>query len=193
MQPSPPPVQHPPHPQYAPPPKKRMGCGTIFAIAAAVAVPLLGILFAVAVPAFSKFVRRSKAAEARAELARLFAAVASYHAEHGHCPGNAGVTPPPSTECADEGGRCTPGSDYPAAAWSDNEAWSALGFDVTEQHRFHYDVRWTQDPAGPCMFTVQAFGDLDDDGQFSTYERVGIATAEGTDRSGELTIVDDLE
>ncbi len=183
----------------APPPKKKgMGCGVIALIAAAVAVPVLGIMAAIAIPAFTKYVRRSKTSEARVELAKMFSAMSAYHGEHGRCPGgldgNAGLTPPISVNCnAGPKGRCVPGDGYPAAAWSDNEAWSAIGFDVPDSHYFHYDLRWSQDESGACQFTAQAFGDLDDDGIFSTYERAGAADANGVHAAAGLYIDQEVE
>lgn len=212
--------QHPPHAQpsypqqpypppgayaqgpYGRPPKKKMGCGVIAAIAAAVAIPVFGIMAAIAIPAFTKYMRRSKTAEARVQLAKAFDAMSSYHAEHGRCPGgpsgSAGVTPPLSVNCNDgPGGRCEPGGSGPAAydttSWEGSEVWSALDFAMLDGHYFHYDVEWTQDAEGTCQFVVRAFGDLDDDGVFSTFERSGAADVNGVDAAAGLYIDQEVE
>lgn len=196
----PPPHPYPSQPPYQaqPPKKKGMGCGVIIAICAAVTIPVVGILAAIAIPAFTKYVRRSKTSEARVQLAKMFDAVSRYHGEHGRCPGGldgeAGVTPPISVNCNDgPAGRCTAGDAYDSSAWGDNEVWSALGFEMAEGHYFHYNIRWGQDQAGACQFTAQAFGDLDDDGVFSTYERAGAADVNGVNAAAGLYIDQEVE
>ena len=110
---------------------------------------------------------------------------------------DSGVTPPTSLDCyAGPGGRCVPmpadGSfdmdrpgRYSVALWDDSEAWSALGFAMDRAHFFHY--RYRSSRSDGCRFTVQAFGDLDGDGVFSTYARTGVVDGEGTELS-ELTV-----
>ena len=100
-----------------------------------------------------------------------------------------GWTPALDVPCArGPGGRCTIGGDGPAAysgrQWTSAD-WKALGFAMREAHRFHYNLRATElpDRAG-CQFTAQAFGDLDDDGVFSTFERAGAADHLGINAPG---------
>ncbi len=200
MQPPQQPPYAPPPGHYAQPPKKKgLGCGVIIAIVAAITVPILGILAAIAIPAFTKYVRKSKTSEARVQLAKLYDSMGSYYAEHGRCPegltGSAGVTPPLSVNCNDgEGGRCLPGApDYGAELWNDNDTWQALGFSIKDGHYFHYDVEWTQDESGVCQFVIKAYGDLDDDGVFSTFERAGAADVNGVNGAAGLYIDQELE
>ena len=185
-----------------PPQKSGMSCGIIVAICAAVAVPVLGIMAAIAIPAFTKYMRRSKTSEARVQLANLFDAMSAHYGEHLKCPGDlegsAGVTPPVSLNCSTgENGRCTPGGTgpggYDAALWTDHPVWSALGFEMRDSHYFHYDVTWTEQPGGSCQFTVQAFGDLDDDGIFSTFERAGGVDINGVNAAAGLYIDQEVE
>lgn len=212
MQPPPPgpPQNYPPyppqghHPYGAPPPKKSgVHWLAIVAIIGFVGIFVLGILAAIAIPAMTKYMRRSKTSEARINVAKMFDATSAYYSEHGKCPdsdgpqGRAGVTPPLAVNCnLGQGGRCTAdGADaagYPQDAWADNPVWSALGFEATGGHYFHYDFRWTEKD-GMCQFTAQAFGDLDDDGTFSTYERSGAADANGVDGAAGLYIDKEVE
>jgi len=46
---------------------------------------------------------------------------------------------------------------------------------------------------GGCKFTAQAFGDLDEDGVFSTFERSGAADENGTNAGADLYIDQELE
>jgi hypothetical protein len=198
------PGQHAPH-GYAPRPAKG-GIPTwalVLVILAIVIFLFGGICAAIAVPAFTKYVRKSKTAEARVEVAKLFDGIANYYAEHGTCPtdgntaGHAGVTPPLTVLCASgQDGRCVPNGSgpggYPQAAWSENAVWQKLGYAQQNGHYFHYDVRWESSPQG-CKFTVQAFGDLDEDGTFSTFERAAAADVQGINAATGIYIDNEVE
>lgn len=97
--------------------------------------------------------------------------------------GSARVTPslavdPCCTPVTEGGGAGT----YPMSDWSDNPVWAELGFAKSEPHMFHYDFLALNelDGYGACSFTAQAFGDLDHDFIFSTYERRGHVDESGS-------------
>lgn len=110
--------------------------------------------------------------------------------------GTAGFTP--SVDCnAGPGGRCVPaggggggGGYYPITEWTDNAMWNALNFQLEQAHFFHYDFTAVNDLSsyGSCQFTAQAFGDLDADLTYSTFERVGAADRNGVNGSTGLYI-----
>lgn len=164
---------------------------------------LTGAVAAVLAPAMVKYHRRSQTAEPRLSLKRMFDGVvtAMYTDPDSPetfkgCPfpntGNVGMTPPLSVHCSrGPAGLCAT-DDHPEGRWGDAE-WSALGFEINEPHRFHYDFRWSySEERDGCQFTAQAFGDLDDDGSFSTYERAGTANRLGV-RSPGLYIDQEIE
>jgi hypothetical protein len=64
-----------------------------------------------------------------------------------------------------------------------------------DPHFFHYNFKWKNDPSGrgSCQFTVQAFGDLDGDGTYSTFERSGTAIGGEVTPDGELRVTDEIE
>ncbi len=151
---------------------------------------------------FTKYMNRSKTSEARIHVAKMFDGAAAYFDEervdptsmavtHG-CPndgraaGSAGITPPLSVDCSSG---CTP-SSYGAQLWTDNKVWNALHFQVEDKHYFHYDFKWSNTPGGygKCQFTVQAFGDLDHDGVYSTFERAAEADENGINGAAGLYI-----
>jgi hypothetical protein len=151
---------------------------------------------------FQKYMNRSKTSEARVHVAQMFDAAASYFNEehvdptsaavvHG-CPndgraeGSAGITPPLSVDCSQG---CMPAS-YGAQLWTDNKVWNALNFQMEDKHYFHYDFKWSNVAGGygKCQFTVQAFGDLDHDGVFSTFERAAAADEMGINGAAGLYI-----
>lgn len=199
------PQSHPPYPPqghhpHGPPPPRKSGTNwlAIVAIVGVLGIFVLGIFAAIAIPAFTKYMRRSKTAEARVNLARIFDGASSYYSDHGKCPdydgpqGQAGVTPPLSVNCnRGQAGRCSAGGSdaggYPQTAWTDNPVWSALGFEASKGHYFRYNFRWTEKDGG-CQFTAQAFGDLDDDGMYSTFERSGAADVNGVNGAAGLYI-----
>jgi type IV pilus assembly protein PilA len=106
-----------------------------------IVVAILGILAAIAIPALSKYMRRAKTSEAKAQIAKMFDASSAYfteeHVERGatqfleqgggvtamaphRCPHDsgqpggtqAGITPADTTLCPQgPGGRCIPGVD----------------------------------------------------------------------------------
>lgn len=187
-----------------------------------------GMATAIAVPAFTKYMRRSKTAEARVGVAQMFDGVAEFFSEERlrtgevklkkgapktvhRCPsdgrlvGQAGPTPPLSLRCA-EGpeGKCVPvrgtpsgPGEYSIDLWLEDPVWREIDFVQEQPHAFHYGFRWangdTSNGFGNCMFTAQAFGDLDDDGLFSTYERAGAADEYGLNAAAGLYIDQEIE
>jgi hypothetical protein len=117
--------------------------------------------------------------------------------------GETGITPPLSVDCSKgPGGRCIPVEGEPSGAgaysmglWTDNPVWNALNFQQEQSHYFHYNFKWANkgEGFGSCQFTAQAFGDLDGDGVYSTYERAGAADEYGVNAAAGLYIHQDVE
>ncbi len=109
--------------------------------------------------------------------------------------GAAGFTP--TMDCNNgPGGRCIP-SGAPAGAgyyditvWTNNDMWNALNFGQEQAHFFHYNFVATNTTTGygMCNFTAQAFGDLDADLTYSTFERTGAADQQGVNAAAGLYI-----
>ena len=78
----------PARPQSMPPKSGLSGCMIALIVAAALAIPMIAILAAIALPAYQDYTQRAKVAGAIAVAAPLKAAVAEYHVEHSTCPGN---------------------------------------------------------------------------------------------------------
>jgi type IV pilus assembly protein PilA len=108
-----------------------------------------------------------------------------------------GPIPSLRTQCGAGSRPCTPSTrphrdgEYAASEWH-ADVWTALDFAIAEPHRLHYALHTSASPQG-CLFTAQAFGDLDDDGVWSTYELAGALDSWGpnealglfVDRPGE--------
>jgi type IV pilus assembly protein PilA len=202
-----------------------------------IVVAILGILAAIAIPALSKYMRRAKTSEARAQIAKMFDASSAYfqeeHVNRGsteligsgatiqnasphRCPncgdtqsgcvgsfasGAAGLTPAVGTDCNQgPGGRCVPSTTsgvgyYPITAWGMNSVWNGLNFLQEQGHYFHYNYIYvnTTTGYGACQFTSQAFGNLDGDTVFSTFERSGAGDLNGVNAAAGLYIANDVE
>ncbi len=116
--------------------------------------------------------------------------------------GEAKLTPRLKKHCADgPGGRCLPGvgakgkGKYDMTFWTNNTVWNGLNFQMEQAHFYHYNFVYENDTNGygACQFTVQAFGDLDDDGVYSTFERTGAADREGVNGAAGLYMEAELE
>jgi type IV pilus assembly protein PilA len=136
-----------------------------------VVVCILGILSAIAIPAFVGYIRRSKTAEATGNLNLMFKSAASYMAAERT---SRGVTSSTVTYC-------TVGSDpvkpTPHAIKQKFTAGSnliALGFSIADHVYFGYGMTgsakcgWTANQMQVYTFVAQ--GDLDGDGTKSTFE-----------------------
>lgn len=142
------------------------------------AVAAIGVLSAIAVPAFMKYVRRSKTSEAVINVRRMAeGAVTFYHAERLD-PETGAVLPrrfPQGTPVTPARTACRNGESVkimPAP-----ERWGApgfveLGFSVEEPHFYQYEFISTGE-GEDATFTARAIGDLNCDGVLSTFERTG--------------------
>jgi type IV pilus assembly protein PilA len=150
-----------------------------------VVVAILGILAAVAVPAFQKYSRRSKTAEAEEMLAYIFRQGAVYYTAER--PGLQGVGSLLSSQCVPDNAGPTPPAppvqqrrsvDFPTAF----PTWEALQIHTGDALYFIYYLEVT---GGTSMcsvraadaFTARAEGDQDQDGIRSIFERAAYANA----------------
>lgn len=83
-------------PSALPPAKNKNGCliaALIAGVALFLAIPVMGILAAIAIPAYHDYVQRSKITQVKASLASYQAIVADFYGKEGRCPqnGEAGI------------------------------------------------------------------------------------------------------
>jgi type IV pilus assembly protein PilA len=145
-----------------------------------------GVLAAAAVPAFLKYLRRAKTAEAVMNLRILFDSAITYWNLHGRFPATAPLTPVGRTACFE--GKSVKMTANPAD-WA-HPTWVELNFAIPDAHSYQYEFI-----SEGGQFTARAFGDLDCDGVLSTFERVGSVDPTGTFVSGGagLFAKDELE
>ncbi len=153
-----------------------------------IVVAIIGILAAVAIPAFMKYIRRSKTVEATMNIRKLFDSSVSYfEAEHAYSAGaiiarqfplTAAWSPALGTCNAAVGGKCPPNATYWTAA-----TWTALNFSVDDP--FYYSYQYTAGGTDSAStFTAEASGDLDNDSSYSLFRRNGSITADNNVTGG---------
>jgi type IV pilus assembly protein PilA len=148
-----------------------------------IVVVILGILAAVAIPAFTRYVKRSKTSEALGNLSRIYQTQVVYYTMSSER-SVASFVYSSITQVA-----APTASKYPAnvAQWTSDPTWSALGFSIDSGHYYQY---WTfPDTTG---FVAAAFGDLDGDGITSTFSRIGSLNS-GEIQAGRDLITRELE
>jgi type II secretory pathway pseudopilin PulG len=151
----------------------------------------VGAAAAVAIPAFTKYVRRSKAAEARQNLRRVATAARAYYEAHRKARRRftfPATTPwSPAADCCKAGGKCAPD----AKTWS-HPTWQALGFALADPH--YYQYRFVAEGRGPkAHFTVEARGDLDCNGVVGRFTLKGHLGKDGELELGTLEVANETE
>ena len=161
--------------------KKRSGFTLIELM---IVVAILGILAALAIPAFVGYVRRSKTAEATTNLNQMFKVTASYYNEERTGEGLAAST---SGQCTVASSAMSPSDPGGAKQqYTQNATTEALGFSIADYVYFGYGLTSTgaqcDNPANDTsIYTAFAQGDLDDDDTNSSFE-----LAIGSDSQNEL-------
>lgn len=159
-----------------------------------VVVAIIGILAAVAIPAFMKNARKAKTSEAIVHIRKIYGASRVYIIEEHHLQ-NGTVLPQqfPDSQAATPVASCcgSPGAKCPGnpSDW-DIETWRALQFSLDDPHYFRYEYESTGSAsAGPgSRFTIRALGDLNCNGDQSTFEMVGVWSSADQDVHGSAGI-----
>ncbi len=152
--------------------KRVMGGFTLIELMIVVAI--MGVLAAVAIPAFIKYINKAKTTEARQLVNKIYVGAREYYMDRGGQRGTVVPAPPqfPAPNmaatpalgsCCSAGDKCAPS----VTLWTD-PVWVALKFSIGDPHFYQYSYRQTA-----TSFTAIANGDLDCDGLYSTFEMFG--------------------
>jgi prepilin-type N-terminal cleavage/methylation domain-containing protein len=157
-----------------------------------IVVAIIGILAAVAIPAFSKYIKRSRTAEAVGHLNKMWAgSVTYYETDHSDAngdavakqfPGKAEAESDKECGCLD-GGKCPGGS----AKWA-TPVWTALQFSIPDPHLYKpaYEGK---DKGKDATFTAESTGDLDCNGTASSFKRLGKIDSNGDVTGSRAAII----
>ncbi len=167
---------------------------------AAAIVCIVGAALAVFIPTFLRELRTSKTSEAAEHLELLYQRSAAYFAARRHegdgptqtqcLPATAGPTPRTPTEDPEE-------VDFQSDETPGHETWKALDFEPRIPIRYSYTFEPTasgcglRSPDGTYLLTLRAEGDLDGDGERSTFERRARANDQGELEPSDILYVRD--
>ena len=136
-----------------------------------IVVAIIGILAAVAIPAFMDYMKKSKKTEASLQLNKIMKNSKVYFNTNASFVTGSGTTLPATmTNCK---GAVT-------TAWTGDAAWATLDFQIDEPNLFQYTYT-----GGTTSASALAIGDLDCDGTKITY-RLAL-TSPGGNASGVIT------
>ncbi len=125
-----------------------------------IVVAIIGILAAVAIPAFMDYMKKSKKTEASLQLNKIAKNNKAYYvANAGYVETSGGVLPGPA------GDACTSaGKKFAVIDWSTEDGWKDLDFQIDEPNLFSYTYI-----GGSTLATAYAIGDLDCDTKLISY------------------------
>ena len=140
-----------------------------------IVVAIIGILAAIAIPAFINYVKRSKTSEAASNLKALFTGAAAYYEEE-HT-SNASLSATVSSHCTTNAATAgwTATDQKQTVTWSSEDAaYQALNFAPADPLYFEYHIASNQgdscgNAGGNQMYTFTANGNLDGDSAESTF------------------------
>jgi prepilin-type N-terminal cleavage/methylation domain-containing protein len=180
--------------------KSRSGGFTLIELMVVVAI--IGILASIAIPSFLRNAKKAKSTEAIVQLNRIYSSSRTYildlHASAGtttpiapQFPDSEAITPAASCCAAPNSGqKCFPNpSDFATPTWQ------GLMFTVDDPHyyRYAYTSTGTVGAGIGSNFHAQAYGDLNCDAVYSTFELYGIWSSADFDVHGSGGFFSDKE
>jgi len=173
-----------------------------------IVVAIIGVLAAIAIPAFINYVKRAKTSETGSNLKALYTGAASYYSAEHWSQGvvAAGTASTSSTNCTVVAAATigVPTNAKVSHNWTAEAAsFRDIGFAPADPLYYQYAIESSTDVCGLgpgtagaalAIYTFRAYGDLDNDSALSTFEvSVGANTDNELYRSPGIYVVDELE
>ena len=157
-----------------------------------IVVAIIGILAAVAIPAFLKYIKKAKTTEARLNIAKIVTGEVSYYDEE-KVQSNGTIIQKYFVAAAAAPATNPPGVNKATFNWDGNAAWAALKFGTDSAVLFNYTTI-TAGVDTTAAFTARAQGNLNGDALYSTFERTGYHNANNQMELGSgIYILNELE
>jgi prepilin-type N-terminal cleavage/methylation domain-containing protein len=156
-----------------------------------IVVVILGILAAVALPSYTRYVKRTKTSEATGNISRIYMGQVAYYNLSGERYAQSRFVNQPLFTPDNN-----PGSAKYAAnirLWTSDPQWSAIGFAIPTAHYYAYNSFATTTGDVGAYFYARAIGDLDGDNTESTYTIRGEIVTGGEVQRFAVDIVRELE
>ena len=148
-----------------------------------IVVVILGILAAVAIPAFTRYVKRSKTSEATGNISKIYQGEIAYFNQSSErsVASFASATPLPAAAPS--------ASKYPAqpTAFTSDSGWSAIGFSIDAPLYYQYAAS-----ASATSFNSIAVGNIDGDNINSSFSRSATLNS-GEIQGSQIVIASELE
>ena len=153
-----------------------------------IVVGIIGILAAIAIPAFSKYIRKSRSSEVAGHLNKMWAGSVTYYMSDftfldsdgqgkplpKQFPGDTAEWETSDDCCRLPGARCPGGS----SVWTTDGIWMALKFAVPDAHNY-LPTYQSSDTGLAARFTAAVLGNMDCDAVVSEFSREGFVTPSG--------------
>ena len=164
-----------------------------------IVVAIIGLLAAIAIPAFTRYVRKARTTEAVAQLNKEWSGSLTYYeSEHTVASGLVLTKefPGPSaswanaSECGCLTGAACPGTN---SIWNSDAVWQALNFSLPDPHHYMpgYSASGTETAA---LFTAFSKGDMNCNGILAEFSRQGGVNSLGDVIGSRIpTVVQELE
>lgn len=162
-----------------------------------IVVAIIGILAAVAIPAFTRYVKKSRTAEAVGHLNKEWAGSVTYY-ESDHITAGGLALPkqfpgPSGAWAANDDCGCLQGQRCPGGViWGGDAVWLALNFSLPDAHNYMPGYSGANTGTS-AVFTAYARGDLDCDHVLATFTRQGSIVNGDVTGSFQPAIVNELE